>query len=142
MNKGSEQHDKVPAVPVMDPEKSEETTVFCNEYQAVVAMSGLVTSIGKASGRAVVVMNKHDVARVKDGAVIISKITSKDLVRVMSRACAIVMEGAQESSISWFARKYGIPAVVGVKGLMKAVRDGDLVRVNGITGTVEIMKQN
>ena len=38
------------------------------------------------------------------------------------------------------ARELGIPAVVGVPGLLKSVRDGYLVRMDGAAGTVEILE--
>jgi pyruvate,water dikinase len=35
------------------------------------------------------------------------------------------------------AREYGIPAVVGVAGATDWVKTGDLLRVDGTTGTIE-----
>ena len=38
------------------------------------------------------------------------------------------------------AREYGIPAVVGVDDATTAISNGDLIRVNGSNGYVEILK--
>jgi pyruvate,water dikinase len=37
------------------------------------------------------------------------------------------------------AREYGLPAVVGAQGAMASIPDGCQVRVNGLTGDVEIL---
>jgi pyruvate,water dikinase len=39
------------------------------------------------------------------------------------------------------AREYGIPAVVGTWNATTSVRNGDIVRVNGATGAVEILNR-
>jgi pyruvate,water dikinase len=108
-----------------------------------VVMHGRTASLGIATGRAAVVMNEDDMASVKEGAVIVSKTASPALLVVMSKACAIATEhGGQGAIASGYAREYGIPAVVGVPGLIKTVKAGDLVRVDGTKGTVEIIRRN
>jgi phosphoenolpyruvate-protein kinase (PTS system EI component) len=37
------------------------------------------------------------------------------------------------------AREYGLPAVVGVDGATRLIRDGHRIRVNGTDGYVEIL---
>jgi len=37
------------------------------------------------------------------------------------------------------AREYGLPAVVGVEGATRRIRDGQRVRVDGTNGYVEIL---
>jgi pyruvate,water dikinase len=36
------------------------------------------------------------------------------------------------------AREYGIPAIVGAKGARKFLKNGDMVRLNGNNGIIEI----
>jgi phosphohistidine swiveling domain-containing protein len=38
------------------------------------------------------------------------------------------------------AREYGIPAVVGVRGATKAIRDGEEITVDGDAGTVTLAR--
>ena len=91
-------------------------------------------------GRAVIIRGSEDMGRVREGAVIVSENASPDLVRVMPRACAVVTErGGTGAIASGYARAYGIPAVVGIAGLATLIRDGDLLRVDGTEGIVEIM---
>ncbi len=46
--------------------------------------------------------------------------------------------GGPTSHVAIMARARGVPGVVGVKGLMEAVREGDTVAVDGFRGKVEI----
>jgi pyruvate,water dikinase len=104
-------------------------------------MNGWAASPGTAIGRAALVIDSDDIVRVQRGAIIISKAASPELAIVISKVRAIATEyGGQGAVASGLAREYGIPAVVGVKGLTEVIRDGDLVRVNGTKGTVEIVE--
>jgi pyruvate,water dikinase len=47
--------------------------------------------------------------------------------------------GGPLSHAAVVAREYGVPAVVNVAGATVAIRTGDLVRVDGDRGTVEIL---
>jgi pyruvate,water dikinase len=77
----------------------------------------------------------------KEGAIIISRVASPDLAVGMAKARAVATGyGGQAAAASWFAREYAIPAVVGVSGLVETVKDGDIVRVDGNRGTVEMWK--
>jgi pyruvate,water dikinase len=88
-------------------------------------------------------MDRDDIVRVQGGAIIISKNASPELAMVIMKARAMATEyGGQGAAASGFAREYGIPAVVGVEGLVETVKDGDLLRVDGTKGTVEILGLN
>ncbi|MBN4077349.1 hypothetical protein JYT19_00390 [Sulfobacillus acidophilus] len=52
----------------------------------------------------------------------------------------IVERGSTLSHSAIVARELGIPAIVGVKNLLKIIKDGQLVQMNGATGNVEIIK--
>lgn len=126
----------------MDSTEEKHRATPSGRYAIKMMMHGCTASLGTATGKATVVVSRGDIARVREGAVIISKVASPDLTVVISKACAIATEyGGQSASALVLARKYGIPAVVGVPKLMKAIQDGDLVRIDGMNGTVEIMKR-
>ena len=100
---------------------------------------GRIASLGVAMGRAAIITNDADISKVKEGAVIICKTASPKLAVILSKVNAIVTEnGGQSSNIMIFAREYGIPALVGVSGLTEIIKNGDIVRVDGIKGIVEI----
>jgi len=135
-------HNRLVERHIPDSKEERRRTAASGRYAIKMVMNGQTASIGTATGRAAVVMNKSDMARIREDTVIISKVASQDLMTVISKACAMATEyGGQAASVLELARKYGIPAVVGVPRLMKAVKDGDLVRIDGINGTVEIMKR-
>mgnify|MGYP006294680935 CR=1 FL=1 len=53
---------------------------------------------------------------------------------------ALVMEtGGPISHGSVVAREYGIPAVVGATQVTKKLEDGQVVKVNGETGQIEVL---
>jgi pyruvate,water dikinase len=54
-----------------------------------------------------------------------------------SAAGILVERGSTLSHSAVLAREFGIPAVVGVPGLLEALRDGELVRLDGGAGTIE-----
>ena len=57
-------------------------------------------------------------------------------------ADAVIIErGSVLSHSAVVAREMGLTLVVGIRGLTDAVKDGMLVRVDGINGTVEILDE-
>ena len=54
-----------------------------------------------------------------------------------SSAGILVERGSTLSHSAVVARELGIPAVVGVPGLLEIVADGELVRLDGASGRVE-----
>jgi len=54
-------------------------------------------------------------------------------------AAALVVEtGGMLSHAAIVAREYGIPAVVGAKDATRVIREGQVVTVDGDTGTVTL----
>ncbi len=105
-------------------------------------MHGRIASLGVAIGRAAVITKDEDILKVEDGAVIISKTASPNLAIVLSKANAIDTEnGGQASNAMEIARTYGITAVAGIPELTEIIRDGDIVRVDGTHGTIEIKER-
>jgi pyruvate,water dikinase len=55
----------------------------------------------------------------------------------------LVERGSVLSHAAILTRELGIPCVVGVNGLLSAVRDGDTVELDGAAGTVRVIgKEN
>ena len=51
----------------------------------------------------------------------------------------ITSRGGLASHAAVVAREYGVPSVVNVAGVTRAVRTGDMLRVDGDRGTVELL---
>ena len=66
---------------------------------------------------------------------------SRNLIGIIPRLRALATErGGTLAIASGVAREHGIPAVVGAAGLTGMIKDGDIIRVDGTKGTVEIVR--
>ncbi len=103
------------------------------------ALIGSPVSAGVVEGRARVVY-KPEEANLNEGEILIANHTDPGWTPLFQTAKALVTEvGGLMTHGSVVAREYGIPAVVGVDGAMKKIKDGQLIRVDGNQGFVEIM---
>ena len=73
-----------------------------------------------------------------EGFILMAKRTDPGWTVLFPMAKAIIIErGSVLSHSAVIAREMGIPLVVGIRGLTEQIKDGMLVRVDGIKGTVE-----
>lgn len=71
----------------------------------------------------------------------VTSMTDPDWVPLMRIASAIVTEkGGVTSHAAITARELGIPAVVGVSGIMDSIMDGEILKVDGSRGIVEVIE--
>ncbi|MEE1137154.1 MAG: PEP/pyruvate-binding domain-containing protein [Acutalibacteraceae bacterium] len=104
-------------------------------------MLGVPCSNGIVEGEACVVTDVKNVSSVKDK-ILITKMTDPGWVFLLAEAKGVVSEkGSLLSHTAIISRELGIPAVVGIDGLMATVKNGDIVRLDGATGTVKIIKR-
>ncbi len=108
------------------------------------AIKGAAASPGVAEGPAVVLSDPDNLAalhRIKKGALLVCSTASRNLIAIIPRLGALATErGGTLAIASGVARDHGIPAVVGVAGLTGMIKDGDIIRVDGTKGTVEIIQ--
>ncbi|ADD40867.1 PEP/pyruvate-binding domain-containing protein [Stackebrandtia nassauensis] len=106
------------------------------------AVVGAAGSAGVAEGIAVVLDDPEDGDRLGVGDILITKVTNIGWTPIFPRAAAVVTDvGAVLSHAAIVARELGIPAVVGCGTATTKIHSGDRVRVNGDTGTVEILQR-
>lgn len=107
-------------------------------------LSGLGVSPGVAEGPARVIMNT-EAAFARDidpGDVLVAPFTDTPWTPLFIPAGAVVVEtGGVLSHAATVAREFGIPCVVLVHDATRAIRDGDIVRVDGAAGTVKIVSR-
>jgi 4-hydroxy 2-oxovalerate aldolase len=73
--------------------------------------------------------------------ILITKMTDPGWVFLLAEAKGVVSEkGSLLSHTAIISRELGIPAVVGIDGLMSTVKTGDVVRLDGATGIVKILR--
>jgi pyruvate,water dikinase len=103
------------------------------------ALVGLAVSAGTAEGRARVVLDMAE-ADLAPGDVLVTAFTDPSWTPLFVTAGGLVTEvGGLMTHGAVVAREYGLPAVVGVEGATRRIRDGDRVRVHGADGYVEIL---
>jgi len=104
--------------------------------------TGVGTSSGKVTGEAVVLEYPDSQVDVK-GKIIVTKTTDPGWVFLLTMASGIIAEkGSLLSHTAIVSRELGIPAVVAVDGATSVIKTGDIVKIDGDTGRVEIVKAN
>ncbi|WP_122088456.1 phosphoenolpyruvate synthase [Halalkalicoccus subterraneus] len=99
---------------------------------------GLGSSPGRASGAARIVTKLDQLDKVKEGDVIVTEMTTPDMVPAMKRASGIVTdEGGMTSHAAIVSRELGVPAVVGTSNGTKVIEDGQQITIDGERGSVE-----
>lgn len=100
-------------------------------------LTGIGASPGIASGRAKIIFGKGDITRIEKGDVIVTAMTSPDLVPAMSKSAAIVTDlGGRTCHAAIVSREMGIPAIVGTKDASKILSDGQEITVDAYDGIV------
>jgi rifampicin phosphotransferase len=110
------------------------------EPKAAKTVHGLPASPGKYEGRARVVLSADQFARVERGDVLIARTTSPTYNVLLPLLGGIVTDrGGMLSHAAIVAREYGMPAVVGTSNATSVVPDGARVRLDGVTGEVQVL---
>ena len=107
------------------------------EITAPVLLSGAPASPGIASGPVRLVPDASEIDKVEDGDILITEMTTPDFVPAMKRAAAIVTDrGGRTAHAAIVSRELGIPCVVGTGNAMSALKDGQIISVDGTSGKV------
>lgn len=107
---------------------------------AVARVTGLGVAAGVACGTVRVVVDPCDDAGIEVGDVLVCHTTDPSWVALMTLASALVIDvGGAASHGAVVARELGIPCVIGTHTGTTELRDGARVRVDGSSGTVEVI---
>ena len=102
-----------------------------------VLVKGLGASPGIASGPVRIVRKLDQLDKVGEGDIIVTEMTTPDMVPAMKRASGIITdEGGMTSHAAIVARELGAPAVVGTGDGTEVLGDGQVVTLDGDKGTV------
>lgn len=100
-------------------------------------LSGSPASPGIGIGPVRIIHSPNEIDKVKKGDVLVAPQTNPDYVPAMKRAIAIVTEkGGRTSHAAIVSRELGIPAVVGVEGATKVLKNDMTVSVDGKAGEI------
>jgi phosphohistidine swiveling domain-containing protein len=96
---------------------------------------------GAYRGVAAVLEDAQEAAKLSPGSLLVTRQTDPGWAAVFFVVRGLVVErGGMLSHGAIIAREYGIPAVIGVPGVMQLIRSGDEVEVDGDRGTVGIFR--
>ena len=102
-----------------------------------IILTGLGASPGFATGPVKIYDETMSLDIVRDGDVLVTKMTMPDMVPAMSRSVAIVTdEGGMTCHAAIISRELGTPCIVGTGDATHILKDGDIITVDGTTGTV------
>ncbi|WP_205698866.1 PEP-utilizing enzyme [Conexibacter sp. SYSU D00693] len=106
-----------------------------------VVVSGIAVSPGVVEGRARLIVDPDGDEELEPGEVLVCRTTDPSWASVMVMASALVVDiGGPISHGAIVARELGIPCVTGTRTGTAAIRTGDLVRVDGSKGTVDVLE--
>jgi len=108
------------------------------------AATGVLKGLGACPGvltRRAVVLLEPDTSVRLNGEILVTRQTDPGWVVLFPSISGLVVErGSMLSHSAIVAREMGIPAAVGVPGAVSRIRTGDLLRLDGAKGTVEILE--
>ncbi|MGB9963860.1 pyruvate, water dikinase [Halobacterium sp. CBA1126] len=115
----------------------EDTEMTENDDTGEELVNGLGASPGIASGPARVVTKLDQLDKVGEGDIIVTEMTTPDMVPAMKRGAGIVTdEGGMTSHAAIVSRELGCPAVVGATNATDVLHDDQIVTLDGDRGTV------
>lgn len=98
-------------------------------------ISGLSIGAAVVSGRVQRIDSARDIARFKDGSILVTDTTDPDWVPIMKRAAAIVTDhGGRTSHAAIVSRELSLPAVVGTGNATQVLTDGQQITVSCAEG--------
>ncbi|PSQ01394.1 phosphoenolpyruvate synthase [Halobacteriales archaeon QS_5_70_17] len=107
-----------------------------------VLLKGLGASPGIASGPVRIVRNLDQLDKVVEGDIIVTEMTTPDMVPAMKRAAGIITdEGGMTSHAAIVSRELGVPAVVGTGSASQQLDDGRTITLDGDKGTIRSGQQ-
>ncbi len=116
---------------------------LANAGAASELVHGVPASGGVAEGLARVVLRTESLHEVRDGEILVCPATAPAWAPVFGTVRGVVSDvGGAMSHAAILCREYGTPAVLGTGVATRMIRTGDLLRVDGDSGVVEVLKRN
>ncbi|MCB9426149.1 MAG: phosphoenolpyruvate synthase [Flavobacteriales bacterium] len=105
-------------------------------------LKGIGCCPGIVEAKAKVVLHPEDIDSL-NGAILVTSSTDPGWVTLFPTATAIVVErGSLLSHSAIVSREMGIPCIVGVTGLLRTIKTGDNIKINGSTGQIQIVSND
>lgn len=103
------------------------------------SLKGVGCSSGIVSEKITIInSNQIDITKI-EGKILVASYFEPGWINVFSKAAGIISErGSLLTHTAILCREMGIPSIVGVKGILSAVKNGQIVQMNGATGEILI----
>lgn len=112
------------------------------EREVVERLEGFPGAPGVVEGPARVILSFEDFPTLQSGEILICPYTSTAWTPLFLKIAGVVTDtGGMLTHAAIAAREYGIPAVVGTWNATNSVRNGDLIRVDGNIGVIEVIRR-
>jgi phosphohistidine swiveling domain-containing protein len=129
--------------PVTLPEKSWMSKLMVHDNPEGDTLKGYGASAGKVTAPACVMRGPEDFNLMHPGDVIVAVTTTPAWTPLFAMASAVVTDiGGPLSHSSIVAREYGIPAVMATGVCTRRIHSGQIITVDGSTGTVTLAQRN
>lgn len=108
-----------------------------NKETGKILLKGLSASPGIGAGKVAIISGLEELDKVKEGNIMVTEMTTPDMVPAMKRATAIVTDqGGTTCHAAIVSRELGIPCVVGTSEATSVLKDDMEITVNASLGMV------
>lgn len=102
-----------------------------SQNKEVILQGGVTASSGVASGRVFIIKRDADALRFQDGAILVAELALPRWASLLGRASAVITEvGNVAGHLANVAREFGIPAIFGLAGATRLLKEGDEITVD------------
>jgi len=100
-------------------------------------LKGMAASPGLVSGPVKIIKSAKEIGKIKLGDILVTPMTSPDLVPAMKKAVAVITDqGGQTSHAAIVSRELGVPCIVGTKKATRLLKNNQIITVNGTRGEI------
>jgi len=105
------------------------------EIKGATAFKGVVKGVVR------VVKNREDMSKFKSGEILVTSMTTPNMIQIMQKAVAFVTdEGGITCHAAIVARELKKPCVIGTKIATQVLKDGDMIEIDANHGIIKIIK--
>ncbi|MBS3076256.1 phosphoenolpyruvate synthase [Candidatus Pacearchaeota archaeon] len=107
------------------------------EIKGELILEGLAASPGIASGKIKIIEDLADLDKIKEGDILVTKMTNPDMVVTMQRSAGIITdEGGLTAHAAIVSREMGIPCIVGTQEATTKLKEDEIVTIDGYNGKI------
>jgi phosphohistidine swiveling domain-containing protein len=99
---------------------------------------GQIATRGYIVGKVRIIKSLNDLNRVENNDIIVSSMTTPEYTSAIERAGGFITdEGGITCHAAIISREFNIPCIVGTKNATKVLKDGQVVELNALNGTIK-----